>query len=234
MKLNITLLSLTLATAGCCSAFALSPGRNAATTSMASSSKAAFVRNPDVAAFQSMSTTTTTTTTALQSAASSSSSTSAMATSSGSSSSADNVLQTARGGAAPFGIDIPLLAYFGLWYLGNYYYNITNKLALKAVGGASGFPLTISTLQLGIGSLYGLFLWLAPDAREKPKITFDDVSRLIFNGLYHHIIMMMTTMMMMMTKSAVPSSLYIHSFIQLLTLLGSCFTYSLSTNPSSS
>ena len=214
MKLNITLLSLTLATAGCCSAFALSPGRNAATTSMASSSKAAFVR-PDVAAFQSMSTTTTTT--ALQSAASASSSTSAMATSSGSSSSADNVLQTARGGAAPFGIDIPLLAYFGLWYLGNYYYNITNKLALKAVGGASGFPLTISTLQLGIGSLYGLFLWLAPDAREKPKITFDDVSRLIINGLYHHIIiMMMTTTMMMMTKSAVPSSLYthiIHSFI---------------------
>jgi solute carrier family 35 protein E1 len=68
------------------------------------------------------------------------------------------------------------MAYFGLWYLGNYYYNITNKMALKATGGAAGFPLTISALQLGIGSLYGIFLWLAPDAREKPKVTFDDVS----------------------------------------------------------
>jgi solute carrier family 35 protein E1 len=106
------------------------------------------------------------------------------------------------------GIDIPLLIYFGLWYLGNYYvsicvffshllsdhvtladiepgnnnsfipiifkpiflvkylqYNITNKLALKAAGGASGFPLTISALQMGVGCLYGIFLWLAPDGR---------------------------------------------------------------------
>lgn len=44
-------------------------------------------------------------------------------------------------------------------------YNITNKLALKAAGGASGFPLTISALQMGVGCLYGIFLWLAPDGR---------------------------------------------------------------------
>jgi solute carrier family 35 protein E1 len=83
---------------------------------------------------------------------------------------------TRRGGATIGGIDVPLLMYFGLWYLGNYYYNITNKMALKAAGGASGFPLTISALQLGIGSLYGIFLWLAPDARTKPTVTLDDVS----------------------------------------------------------
>ena len=53
---------------------------------------------------------------------------------------------------------------------------MSNKLALKAAGGATGFPLTISALQLGIGSLYGIFLWLAPDARDAPKITMDDVS----------------------------------------------------------
>ena len=29
------------------------------------------------------------------------------------------------------GIDAGLMVYFALWYLGNYYYNITNKLALK-------------------------------------------------------------------------------------------------------
>ena len=30
------------------------------------------------------------------------------------------------------GLDIPLLAYFFFWYLGNYYYNISNKTALKS------------------------------------------------------------------------------------------------------
>jgi hypothetical protein len=41
--------------------------------------------------------------------------------------------------AAPskgFNIDFQLLIFFALWFLGNYYYNITNKLALKAAGGA--------------------------------------------------------------------------------------------------
>jgi hypothetical protein len=32
------------------------------------------------------------------------------------------------------GIDIQLICYFALWYLGNYYYNISNKMALKAAG----------------------------------------------------------------------------------------------------
>ena len=68
-------------------------------------------------------------------------------------------------------IDFVLLAYFALWYLGNYYYNITNKSraqhllrepliknplgdvrrserrALTAAGGVHGFPMTIATLQ---------------------------------------------------------------------------------------
>jgi solute carrier family 35 protein E1 len=32
-------------------------------------------------------------------------------------------------------MDIPLITYFIFWYVGNYYYNISNKLALKAAGG---------------------------------------------------------------------------------------------------
>lgn len=71
-------------------------------------------------------------------------------------------------------IDVALLVCFALWYLGNYYYNITNKLALNAAGGASGYPMTIATLQLGVGVLYAVFLWLAPDARKRPTITFQD------------------------------------------------------------
>ena len=47
-------------------------------------------------------------------------------------------MKASSDGAAPakgFNIDFQLLIFFGLWYLGNYYYNITNKLALNAAGG---------------------------------------------------------------------------------------------------
>jgi len=73
-----------------------------------------------------------------------------------------------------FSIDAPLILCFALWYAGNYYYNITNKQALKAAGGATGYPMTIATLQLGVGCIYALFLWAAPDARQRPTITFND------------------------------------------------------------
>jgi len=76
-------------------------------------------------------------------------------------------------------IDIPLMVYFFLWYVGNYYYNISNKLALKAAGGSTGFPMTISSLQLGVGCIYALFLWAAPDARAKPKISLDDITKML-------------------------------------------------------
>ena len=72
-----------------------------------------------------------------------------------------------------------LLSYFLFWYIGNYYYNITNKMALRAAGGATGFPMTISSLQLGVGVLYALFLWVAPDSRPLPKVTGADIIRLL-------------------------------------------------------
>lgn len=83
-------------------------------------------------------------------------------------------------GATP---DFALISCFALWYLGNYYYNITNKLALKASGGAAGFPMTISCLQLGVGMLYALFLWAAPDARPTPKVTLKDIKKMVPVGL---------------------------------------------------
>mmetsp|Transcript_7442 Transcript_7442/g.14724 ORF Transcript_7442/g.14724 Transcript_7442/m.14724 type:complete len:388 (-) Transcript_7442:192-1355(-) len=93
--------------------------------------------------------------------------------------SATDVVSKPRGGGALSGLDIPLLAYFFFWYVGNYYYNITNKLALKAAGGKAGFPMTISSLQMGVGCLYGLFMWAAPDGRDKPSINFDDVIKML-------------------------------------------------------
>jgi len=89
-----------------------------------------------------------------------------------------------RGGAAAEttksgGLDVGLILYFLFWYVGNYYYNITNKLALKASGGKTGFPMTISSLQLAVGMVYGIFLWLAPDARSKPTVSVDDIVKML-------------------------------------------------------
>lgn len=84
-----------------------------------------------------------------------------------------------RGGGFLGGVDIPLMLYFLFWYVGNYYYNVSNKLALKAAGGSAGFPMTISTLQLFVGCIYALFLWVAPDARAKPSVTLDDIVKML-------------------------------------------------------
>jgi solute carrier family 35 protein E1 len=79
-------------------------------------------------------------------------------------------------------IDIPLITYFFFWYLGNYYYNIQNKTAANAAGGAE-FAMTIATAQLAIGVIYALFLWVAPDARTPPKITTSDFIKMIPAGV---------------------------------------------------
>jgi solute carrier family 35 protein E1 len=90
-----------------------------------------------------------------------------------------SVAETPRGGSFLKNVDVPLMVYFFLWYLGNYFYNITNKLALNAAGGKTGFPMTISSLQLGVGSIYAIFLWLAPDARQRPTITKQDIVKML-------------------------------------------------------
>ena len=67
-------------------------------------------------------------------------------------------------------------------------YNMYNTMALKAVGGKhSGLTMTVSTLQLGICSLYAGLLWLsnfnpvtllglqAPTKMPKPETTKQDI-----------------------------------------------------------
>jgi len=93
-------------------------------------------------------------------------------------SSGGDALET-RGGGKLSNVDVPLMLYFLFWYVGNYYYNITNKLALRAAGGSSGFPMAISSLQLGVGCIYALFMWVAPDARSRPKVTMDDIIKML-------------------------------------------------------
>ena len=43
--------------------------------------------------------------------------------------------------------------------------------------------MTISCLQLGVGMIYALFLWAAPDARPTPKVTMDDIKKMIPVGV---------------------------------------------------
>jgi len=85
------------------------------------------------------------------------------------------------GGSKPLfmGIDLQLFSYFAFWYLLNYFYSINNKLCLNAAGGKAGFPLTISTMQLGVGVLYSIFAWAAPEMRTVPSVTMDDIVSMI-------------------------------------------------------
>eukprot|EP00595_Chromulina_sp_UTEXLB2642_P003736 CAMPEP_0196765480 /NCGR_PEP_ID=MMETSP1095-20130614/9361_1 /TAXON_ID=96789 ORGANISM="Chromulina nebulosa, Strain UTEXLB2642" /NCGR_SAMPLE_ID=MMETSP1095 /ASSEMBLY_ACC=CAM_ASM_000446 /LENGTH=282 /DNA_ID=CAMNT_0042123603 /DNA_START=167 /DNA_END=1015 /DNA_ORIENTATION=+ len=42
--------------------------------------------------------------------------------------------------------------------------------------------MTLATAQLGVGVIYALFLWVAPDARKPPSITFADFLKMIPAG----------------------------------------------------
>ena len=85
-------------------------------------------------------------------------------------------------------VDVALLLYFVFWYVGNAVYNMYNTMALKAVGGKyGGLTMTVSTLQLGICSLYAGLLWLtnfnpitllglqAPEKMPLPQTTTADI-----------------------------------------------------------
>jgi solute carrier family 35 protein E1 len=83
---------------------------------------------------------------------------------------------------------VALLLFFVFWYVGNIYYNEYNKMALDGVGGkTSGLTMTVSTMQLGVCSVYALLMWIirinpikllglqSPEAMRLPKITAGDL-----------------------------------------------------------
>jgi len=80
-------------------------------------------------------------------------------------------------------MDVGLLVYLSAWYAGNYYYNIYNKVASN-VGGGTEFSFTLATLQLVVGCVYALFLWVAPEARAPPKLTFAQFMKLAPLGFF--------------------------------------------------
>jgi len=80
-------------------------------------------------------------------------------------------------------VDITLIVYLTAWYLGNYWYNIYNKQAGQASGGAE-FAFINATIQLVVGSVYALALWVLPDARKPPSLSFKQFMMLAPLGFF--------------------------------------------------
>jgi len=71
-------------------------------------------------------------------------------------------------------------SYFALWYLFNIGYNIYNKQALNALA----FPWTIATIQMAVGILIFVPLWLT-GLRKTPKLSASDLKTLFPIALCH-------------------------------------------------
>ena len=84
--------------------------------------------------------------------------------------------------------NVALLLFFLFWYVGNAFYNQYNTMAITAVGGKTGgLTMTVSTMQLGVCTLYALVLWVVsvnpiklcglqtPERMKVPKITKSDI-----------------------------------------------------------
>jgi solute carrier family 35 protein E1 len=70
--------------------------------------------------------------------------------------------------------------YFGLWYALNVCYNIVNKKVLNVLPA----PLTVGTIQFGIGALYASLLWIT-GLRATPKLTAKGKEICWKVGFYH-------------------------------------------------
>jgi len=75
----------------------------------------------------------------------------------------------------------PALLCFSLWFISGFYHNINNKLTFKATDGS--FPMIVATLELGVAFVYAVVLWLSPDRRQRPNMSFKDYVRTLPIGL---------------------------------------------------
>jgi solute carrier family 35 protein E1 len=70
--------------------------------------------------------------------------------------------------------------YFALWYALNIFYNIVNKQVLNTLPA----PLTVGTIQFGIGALYATLLWITK-LRPTPQLTNKGKELVWKIGAYH-------------------------------------------------
>jgi len=90
------------------------------------------------------------------------------------------VISRGGGGSGDVMERLKIGAYFGLWYALNVVYNIVNKKVLNVLPA----PLSIGTIQFGIGALYVTVLWLL-SLRAIPKLTPQGRSITSRIGFYH-------------------------------------------------
>ncbi|KAJ6800830.1 phosphoenolpyruvate/phosphate translocator 2, chloroplastic-like [Iris pallida] len=69
---------------------------------------------------------------------------------------------------------------FGLWYLFNIYFNIYNKQVLKVFP----FPMTMTTCQFAVGSIFVLLMW-ATNLHKKPKISSQQIVAILPLAIVH-------------------------------------------------
>ena len=72
------------------------------------------------------------------------------------------------------------LGYFALWFALNIYYNIVNKQVLNAFP----LPVTVATVQLGVGTVYVALCWLLR-LRATPRTTEAGLKGLLPIAAYH-------------------------------------------------
>ncbi|KAF6988509.1 hypothetical protein CFC21_006034 [Triticum aestivum] len=91
---------------------------------------------------------------------------------------------SAEGDAKPEAAGIPRTLQLGamilVWYLLNIYFNIYNKLVLKAVP----FPYTITTFQFASGSFFITLMWLF-NLHPKPRLSLQQYAKILPLALIH-------------------------------------------------
>jgi len=91
---------------------------------------------------------------------------------------------------------VALLLFFAFWYAGNMKYNEYNSGALQAVGGkTAGMTMTVSTMQLGVCTVYAIIIWIvglnpiklcglqAPEKQSVPKLSASDMMKTVPVGV---------------------------------------------------
>lgn len=85
-----------------------------------------------------------------------------------------------RGGSSELLVRLKVGFYFALWYALNVVYNIINKKVLNVLPA----PLTVGSIQFGIGALYAALLWVIR-LRPTPKLTEKGKGICWRVGFYH-------------------------------------------------
>lgn len=69
---------------------------------------------------------------------------------------------------------------FGLWYLFNIYFNIYNKQVLKVFH----YPVTVTTVQFAVGTVFVLFMW-GFNLYKRPKLSGSQLAAILPLALVH-------------------------------------------------